>query len=128
MRKAQEIFRKYIDLESKSVYWYNPLTENSFWSKPHILRTLDCGFPTLMPLRDEEFVVLCSVCYDKKSVLFCHGCDDSMCEKCFTVNHKGKYGEDVINSTAWMSLQWVQRGPRRSSIARSPRLGWQVPN
>jgi hypothetical protein len=88
MEAAQEVYFKYIDAASSTHYWYNSRTGLSLWSKPRLLRRLDCGFPVLLPTDDSLFTVYCSVCEVKTMQCMCDECDELLCDRCFHKAHK----------------------------------------
>lgn len=90
MKRSQEVFRKYIDLETNTEFWYNPRTRKSFWKKPKLLQNTDSGYPILMPSKDEEFIESCTICDTRQAKLFCHLCNISTCRKCYQNIHKSK--------------------------------------
>ena len=90
MKRSQEVFRKYIDLETNAEFWYNPRTRKSFWKKPKLLQNTDSGYPILMPSKDEEFIESCTICDTRQAKLFCHLCNISTCRKCYQKIHKSK--------------------------------------
>lgn len=87
-RRAQQVYFKYIDASSPHHYWYNSRTGASFWTKPVLLRNLDCGFPVQLPVDDALFIIYCSVCEQKTMQCMCDDCDEIMCDVCFYKTHK----------------------------------------
>ena len=59
LRAAQEMYRKFIDLEYGEPYWFNTRSKASFWTKPPLLRHLDCGFPVQLAHPDEQVRFCC---------------------------------------------------------------------
>ena len=92
MKIAQNTYSKFLDQESGAVYWFNPRTEKSFWTKPTMLGSKDCGNPVSMPHPDEQYIVLCSLCdpddNPNSATTFCDECNDVYCPNCFKVAHK----------------------------------------
>lgn len=88
VRLAQNVYNKYIDGESDRPYWYNPRTEVAFWTKPKLLGAFDCGMATRMPLAEEEFKILCSLCEKISSTTYCVECKEPFCTPCYSSGHK----------------------------------------
>lgn len=91
IKMAQAIYSKYKDPESDMVYWFNPRTERSFWSKPALLGDRDCGNPISLPHDDELHVILCKTCdpsNPKNALVYCDECDESMCNDCHEIAHR----------------------------------------
>jgi hypothetical protein len=65
LRAAQEMYRKFIDPEYGEPYWFNNRSKASFWTKPPLLKHLDCGFPVQLANPDEQFIVECGNCHER---------------------------------------------------------------
>ena len=86
-RMAQLLYNKYVDKDSGAPFWYNPRTKNSFWRKPRLLSTRDCGIPILMPSEDEAYDILCCGCANEPANVYCNECDEGQCFSCFRRIH-----------------------------------------
>eukprot|EP01036_Dinobryon_divergens_P037185 gene37185-48595_t len=56
---AQEVYVKCVDADAGHPYWFNNVTEASFWRKPKLLREFDCGEAVLMPPSNELCTAPC---------------------------------------------------------------------
>ena len=89
LRAAQEMYRKFIDLELGEPYWFNGRSKASFWTKPPLLRHLDCGFPVQLAQPDEQFIVACDTCNARPPTQHCMDCNSAFCTPCFEECHRG---------------------------------------
>ena len=109
MKTAQSVYSKFIDAESGAIYWFNPRTQASFWIKPILLGSKDCGNPVTMPLPDEQFIVSCSLCDPdddpKPATLFCDECNDVFCVDCHDISHKSQQKRDHLKILLTLCVQ-----------------------
>jgi len=83
--KATRFYRKYVDTVERCYYWHNPFLDTILWSKPALLRKLDCeGIIKLE--KYGEYLVSC-VCCPKKADITCVTCIESFCSECFSLTH-----------------------------------------
>eukprot|EP01041_Mallomonas_annulata_P002271 gene2271-4420_t len=89
---AQEVYVKCVDADAGHPYWFNNITEASFWRKPKLLREFDCGEAVLMPPSNE----LCTApCQGDKcaryATMYCNDCDSILCGQCsHTIHSEGR--------------------------------------
>lgn len=88
MKIAQQIYHKFIDGESEREYWFNPRNNTSFWKKPLLLGTLDCGIAIRMPTELEKYVINCNICENNYSTCYCKDCQYCYCTSCYTTSHR----------------------------------------
>jgi len=96
---AQQMYVKCLDADSGTPYWFNSITDASFWTKPWLLREFDCGQAVVMPADNELCVAPCSFDDCKNNAtLYCDECDVLLCASCsLTVHDSGKRREhDVV--------------------------------
>ena len=87
VRLSQKMYLKYIDNDSGIPFWTNSHTGTSFWSKPPLLRELDCGDGIKLPLEREQYTPQCCECNDNTAACFCEQCNALYCNKCFSSMH-----------------------------------------
>lgn len=85
---AQMVYSKFVDGETETEYWFNPRTQQSFWTKPSLLGIYDCGLAVRMPKPEEMFAVNCSICEKVSATCYCQQCESPMCTGCFAKVHK----------------------------------------
>lgn len=86
---AQMVLVRYVP-HTGALYWHNPRTNVSQWTKPKILRGYDCVSIALPPPL-LEYSIKCSNCTRVTAEVNCINCGDSFCRICFDSLHcKGK--------------------------------------
>jgi hypothetical protein len=83
-RIAQVFIIKYVN-HNGQIYYYNPSTRVSSWTKPSVLRELDCSTIPLPPT-GLEVMVKCSNC-GRDGQTSCVQCEDTFCNECFRSIH-----------------------------------------
>ena len=86
---AQEMYVKCVDGDVGHVYWFNNVSEQSFWQKPSLLREFDCGEAVMMPPAEEVCSTPCqgSSCH-RSATIYCSDCDGVLCGTCSHQTHK----------------------------------------
>ena len=103
VKLSQSIYVKCVD-DSKIPYWYNTRLGTSFWTKPGLLRELDCGEPIKMPKPDEQYVPLCTEC-EQPAGNYCDQCDRLFCESCFNRFHSSGVRATHVKIDLFMCVQ-----------------------
>lgn len=88
VRLSQTIYSKYLDADTKAIFWCNSRLGTSHWYKPKLLRELDCGDAIKMPTQDEQYTPFCTDCNTNYASIFCDDCDRLWCESCYNSYHK----------------------------------------
>lgn len=113
LRLAQKMYVKCTDPDSKLPFWFNPRTGNSSWSKPKLLRDLDCGEAIRLPKDDEKFIVMCSECDNSAATQFCDECDKTMCNGCVKLLHRAAKNKDHTQIPLLMCVECDFQVPTR---------------
>jgi hypothetical protein len=94
IRLAQDIIIKYMESNAVDPYWSNPRTGVTTWTRPKILGLSDIDYPTLLPNKSTEYLIICVSCAKSQAESICHSCDDAFCNDCFKNLHtKGRRRE-----------------------------------
>lgn len=88
VRLAQQMYVKCMDPDSRVPYWFNPRTGTSSWTKPKLLKDLDCGETIRLPTENERFTLICKECETNPASQYCDECDKAMCGTCVKLLHK----------------------------------------
>lgn len=120
---AQGVLRRYV-LPDQSSYWYNPRTTVTSWTRPRVLKGLEC---VTIPLPEKGLrnIVLCSNCAVAASACNCNMCDESFCRNCFDSLHcKGKRCEHTSDKIAFCMYcrdQMATKSCLTCSLSKPPR-------
>lgn len=79
IKLAQKMYLKYIDNDSGIPFWTNAYLGTSFWTKPTLLRELDCGDGIKLPLEREQYTPACYECSENTAACFCEQCNTLYC-------------------------------------------------
>ena len=109
---AKGSFRKFLDYESQTYYWWNPRTKRNMWTKPLVLGSSDINHVIEMPPPEQLYTLTCGQCSDTAD-RHCPGCDDDYCKECFKYLHaKGKakqHAAETANLCAECGFQIASR-------------------
>ncbi len=107
------MYVKCTDPDSKLPFWFNPRTGKSVWTKPKLLRDLDCGESIKLPTDDERFSLLCYECDNNAASQYCNECDKAMCPPCTKLLHKAVNRRDHVQIPLEMCIECEFQVPTR---------------
>jgi hypothetical protein len=116
VRLSQVVYMKFIDVDSKAEFWSNTHLGTSHWTKPLLLRELDCGDGIKMPTQDEQYSPLCSDCNVSSATCFCDQCDRLFCEMCHKGFHKSGARRDHDKITLEMCIECTFQVPTKQCL------------
>ena len=87
IRLSQKMYLKYIDNDSNVPFWTNSHSGTSFWTKPLLLRELDCGDGIKLPEEQEQYTPSCCECSENTAACFCEQCNALYCHTHFGAVH-----------------------------------------
>lgn len=117
VKLAQQMYVKCSDQDSKAVFWFNPRTGSSTWTKPALLRDLDCGETIRLPTENERFTLLCNECEETAASQYCDECNKAMCASCVKLLHRTAAKQGHTQVPLQMCVECEFQVPTRSCIS-----------